>query len=121
LRQCVRAEICVLLAGPAASQIFEGNDVSLWEGDFTPAEDITKALGLAQLLHWRNEYDYLADLTERMLRRPEVWAMVLRLADELERHGDIEEFAGFLPEPIPNWPPSPRAKNAHDALRLSNK
>lgn len=113
LRKDARANICHLIAGPAAGQIWDGEEVSLWEGDYTPRDDITKALGLAQLLHWRGEYEHLARLTEIALRQSDVWSMVLRLADELEQKGGIDEFEGLLPEPIPNWPSSVRTKPPH--------
>ncbi|MBC8739018.1 hypothetical protein F6X40_19890 [Paraburkholderia sp. UCT31] len=108
-----RVHVCGLLAGPIASQIWHGCDIDVYPGPLAdgwgPGSDIAKAAGLATLLE-RPEYDYLAELTEATLRRPDVWAMVLRLADELEQVGDIEEFPGLLPEEVPGWPPSSRAK-----------
>ncbi|PLC48036.1 hypothetical protein CR159_20335 [Pollutimonas subterranea] len=119
----LRAHVCATLAGPIASQIHEGEEhIYVDEGEYSRTDDITKAQGMARLLYWRNEYDYLAELTEQTLRRPDVWAMVLCLADELERIGDMddEQLSGFLPGEVPNWPPSPRAKPIHiEALRIA--
>ncbi|MFZ4540122.1 hypothetical protein [Propionivibrio sp.] len=73
-------------------------------------EDSQKAAGLALLLPWRGEYGDLTWVTEQLLRRPDVWAMVIRLACELERLGDMEDFDGFLPDAVDGWPSSPQAK-----------
>ncbi|SAL76525.1 hypothetical protein AWB68_05004 [Caballeronia choica] len=131
-----RAHICALLAGPIAGGIldnavdgdeFEAVDYDDFEavdyiggyvlaGGLRRGNDIAIAEGLATLLYSRNEYDHLATLTLATLRRPDVWAMVLRLAGKLERLGDIVEFPGLLPEAVPHWPPSPRAKRRNFAL-----
>lgn len=109
-RQRLRAGICGLLAGPAASQIWRGEEVNLWDRGYAPMHDIDKALGLAYFLYWRDEYNYLAKLTEQTLRCPEVWTCILQLADELDQRGQIEECMHLLPDAIPNWPLSPMTK-----------
>lgn len=44
--------------------------------------------------------------TERILKEPDVWAAVVRLADALEIAGVIEDeyLKPYSPEPRKNWP-----------------
>lgn len=111
-RRIVRAHICGAVAGPAAEQIFNDEEVWLDEpDDYENAnEDIVKAQGWAGLLPYRNEYRHACEVTEAALRRPDIWERVMRLADELERVGDMEDFEGFLPEQLPGWPSSPGSR-----------
>lgn len=110
-RREIRAHICARLAGPIADEIHEGQDEGIYvEVETGRSHDSASAYGLSLLLPWRNEYDSLTTVTEQALRRPDVWAMVIRLARELERVGDMEEFDGFLPDAVEGWPSSPRAK-----------
>jgi hypothetical protein len=109
----IRAHVCAGLAGPAAEQLHEGEaEPYLFEGDLDRADDITYAQALSWLLPWRSEFDHAAQLTVQTLRRPEVWALVLSLADELERVGDMEDdvLLPYLPKAARSWPPSPRAR-----------
>lgn len=118
MRSTARAEICMLLAGIAAEAIYLGDKPSLYSDcSFDRAEDLAKAEGLALLLHWRHEYDFLVMLVEQVLLREDVWAVVMRLADELGLQGDMSEFNGLLPLAIDSghWPPSPRSKAALNA------
>jgi hypothetical protein len=113
-RRIVRAHICGSVAGPAAEQIFLG-DSDLWldEADdySNPTEDIVIAQARSWLVPYRNEYRHACEVTEAALRRPDIWERVMRLADELERVGDMtDELDGFLPEPLPGWPSSPKRK-----------
>lgn len=39
-------------------------------------------------------------------------ALVLQLVNALELAGDMEELQGFLPAPVPDWPPSVRAQRS---------
>jgi len=114
VRTLIRAQISGLLAGPIAEQIFSGDDVFIDEADcgFDEHEDTTRASGLSMLLPWRCEFNYLAGLTERMLRTPDVWARVTALAHALELRGDMDDVDDFLPAPIQHWPPSPRSARA---------
>ena len=116
-RQGIRSNICGMMAGPAAESIWRGEDVELYNGrdSLDKHDDLNKAESVSEILHWRDEFDHAAALTEHTLRRPEIWAMVLRLAGELERVGDIgkDELADFLPAGILGWPPSPRTKKKH--------
>jgi hypothetical protein len=111
-RRRLRAEICVLVAGPIADEIFRGEDepIYLWDEDPSPGDDVSKAEALSRLLPFRNEFETAVATTEKALRDPELWEMVIRLADELEKRGDLEEFDGFLPKPRPCWPRSPRQR-----------
>ena len=109
----VRAHVCAMLAGPAAEQLHERPDEEpyLWEGDCGEFDDITKAEAHCWLLPWRGEFAHLAALTIETLRRPDVWALVLAVADRLEAVVDLEEeLMPLLPTAAPDWPPSPRAK-----------
>lgn len=115
VRRQLRAQVCACLAGPAAEQLFElpGNEPCLWEGEWgEPDDDIAKAEAYSWLLPWRGEFEHLAALTVATLRRPDVWAHVLAVADALEVAGDLEDEAAMrlLPLPAPDWPPGPRSK-----------
>jgi hypothetical protein len=109
----LRAHLCATLAGPAAEQLHLGEDEP-WldtEGEWGVWDDAKAAQCLDWLLPWRGEIEHLHGVTVAALRRPDVWACVQRVADELERRGDIEEgLELLLPKPSPAWPPSPRAK-----------
>lgn len=110
-RRIVRAHICAGVAGPAAEQIFTGEEVWLDEPDYgNKTEDLVLAEARSRLLPYRNEYGHACQVTEAALRRPDVWEHVMRLADELERVGDMEDFEGFLPEQLPGWPSSPGSR-----------
>jgi hypothetical protein len=112
-RRMVRLLACGCLAGPAAEQILKGEEVWLEEPDDygDQMDDIAKAQAYSWLLPWRNEYEHACSVTEEALRRPDIWERVIRLADELERVGDMEDFDGFLPDPMREWPPSPKARS----------
>jgi len=113
-RRIVRAHICAGIAGPAAEQIFDGEEIWLDEPDDygNANEDIVVAQARSWLLPYRNEYRHACQVTEAALRRPEIWERVMRLADELERVGDMEDFDGLLPDPLPGWPSSPGSRGA---------
>jgi hypothetical protein len=112
-RRIVRAYICAGIAGPAAEQIFNGEEVWLDEADdySNATEDIVIAQARSWLLPYRNEYSHAVEVTEAALRRPDIWERVIRLADELERLGDMDdELDGFLPDALPGWPSSPGSR-----------
>lgn len=113
-RRIVRAHICGEVAGPAAEQIFLGeSDLWLFEpSDYgNPTNELGVALARSWLLPYRNEYRHACQVTEAALRRPHIWERVMRLADELERVGDMtDELDGFLPDPLPGWPSSPGSR-----------
>ena len=113
-KHAVRVLICGYLAGPIADEIQEGEALDHGPAWLEPTgqerHDLDKAYGLSQLSVWRNEYGALAALTEQTLRRPNVWAMVVKLACELERVGDMRNFDGFLPDAVAGWPSSTQAK-----------
>lgn len=115
-RQAVRADVCLYLAGPIADALVAEAEVEVHLHE-KYAYDTYKAECLAWCLPFRNEFEHALSVTERALRQPDVWRMVLRLADELEQFGEMgrsDESYGrlqsLLPSPIPNWPPSPRAQ-----------
>jgi hypothetical protein len=112
-RRIVRAHICGSMAGPAAEAIAKGQDVQseldYWNADLSdPNEDLCHAEAMARLLPYRNEYEHAARVTEQALRSPDIWAAVLRLADELERVGHMDDVHPWVPEADRHWPPSPR-------------
>ena len=113
-RNALRRALFGALAGPIAEALHQGEcpyDATFPAGWYDEGHDISKAIAFSRLLPWRNEYEHAVELTKRTLDQPDVWAMVLRLADELERVGNIEDgIEAFLPAPVPNWPPSPRAR-----------
>lgn len=108
----LRAALCASEAGPIAEALYLGIEP---EPDYFGQEgvhdDAKNSMALDALLPWRNELEAMHALTVQALRRPDVWGAVLRLADELERVGDLTDaFEGLLPEAVPGWPPSPKSK-----------
>ena len=61
----------------------------------------------------RKEYENAVQVTEEVLRRPDVWQSVIQLAEELEKFGLIEgddceaDLKELLPERLCDWPPAP--------------
>jgi hypothetical protein len=115
-RRQLRAHICGCMAGPAADAILAGLDVEAaldcWGVELEEGEDLTKAMGMARLLPFRNEYDHAARVTEEALRCPDVWGRVIRLADELYRVGSMDDVDPFLPQPTPGWPRPPQRRRS---------
>ena len=114
-RRVARLHVCISMAGPAADAIVAGEDVEdaldWWSVDwYEEGSDLAVAAAIAGVLPYRNEYHHAVQVTEEALRRPEIWATVIRLADELERAGRLENEAidPFLPLADRSWPPSPR-------------
>ena len=114
-RRVARLHVCVSMAGPVADAIVAGEDVEdaldWWSVDwYDRGNDLAVAAAIAGVLPYRNEYQHAVQVTEEALRRPEIWAAVIRLADELERVGRLENEAldPFLPPADRSWPPSPR-------------
>jgi hypothetical protein len=111
-RRQVRAHLCACLAGPAAEQLHQRPDETpyLDEGE-VGLDDIALAWAHSWLLIPRWEFERLAALTVETLKRPDVWALVLAVADRLEEFGDLEDNAlmTLLPMPARDWPPGPRA------------
>lgn len=114
-RRIARAHICASMAGPLADAILAGEDVEdaldWWSVDWSEQhDDLAMADAIARVLPYRNEYHHAVQVTEEALRRPEIWAAVIRLADQLERAGRLENEAidPFLPPADRSWPPSPR-------------
>lgn len=110
LRRVVRLRVCGALAGPIAESYYEEREFDVWqaEGWVNPESDVEIALGLAQLLPYRSEFEHACKVTSEALRRPEIWSRVLALADELERTGNMrpDAMAEFLPMRDFHWPPS---------------
>ncbi|CAE6872610.1 hypothetical protein R70211_01376 [Paraburkholderia domus] len=124
VRRLVRRRICGALAGPIAESYYEKREFNVWEteGWVDPGSDVEHAMGLAQLLPYRREFEHACDVTCEALRRPEIWARVVALADELEHAENMSEdaIAEFLPPPEANWPPSGAARwRDHYAVELA--
>lgn len=120
-RRIVRAHICGSMAGPAADAIVKGEGVEdaldYWTADLSdPNDDLCHAEAMARLLPYRGEYDHAVRVTSEALRRPDIWGAVLRLADELERVGHMEDVHPWLPEADRRWPPSPRRNAGRTGL-----
>ena len=120
-RRIVRAQACGYLAGHVADGITAGMEATealrLYDRRDTQnvgPSDIAIAQGLADLLP-PGEYEHAVRLTEEALRRTEVWAVVQRVASELEQLGLIEgdpcegHAQDHLPEREKDWPPAPRS------------
>jgi hypothetical protein len=114
MRRQIRAHVCGALAGPAAEHLLADAQGEPCLGDSCTDDDEGTAEALAWLLPQRGEFDRLAALTVQTLRRPDVWAAVLRLADALELAGELDDEAllPFLPEAVPHWPGGPRRRPA---------
>lgn len=112
----IRANMCAILAGPIASQIYDDNEVDIYSEDCRHVDggDVAVAEALSNFLTRQPtvELNHAAALTEQLLRQPEIWALVTGLATELETVGDIKEDGIFdlLPEPRKDWPPAPAPK-----------
>jgi len=117
-RRVMRAQACGYLAGHIADGITAGigADEALRLYDrrdtqYVGVSDIAVAQGLTDLLP-AGEYENAVRLTEAALRRPEVWAVVQRVASELEQLGLIEgdpcegHAHDHLPEREQDWPPT---------------
>ena len=103
-RREIRAQMVGLMAGPAAEQIFQGEEARLCRG--SALDEVLKAEDLSWLLPERYAFEHAAELTALTLRRADVWAAVERLADELERAGTLSHgIGGLLPAALPGWPP----------------
>lgn len=104
LQREIRAQMVGLMAGPAAEQIFTGEAVRLCPaGEF---DEVRQAEDLSWLLPARDAFDHAAALTVRTLQRPDVWAVVERVAYELERAGTLTQgLRRLLPAALPDWPP----------------
>ena len=116
-RRAVRADLCVLLAGPIAEAIVANEETwSLvvefdFDTDNVKDYDIPKALALAGLLPSAKELEHARINTEAMLRRPEIWDRVQALADLLEQRGELcEELDVMLPPAQRGWPTSPQTR-----------
>jgi hypothetical protein len=114
-RRIARAHICGSMAGPVADAIVAGEDVEdaldWWSVDWSEQhDDLAMADAIARVLPYRNEYHHAVQVTEEALRRPDIWAAVIRLGEELQRVGRLENEAidPFLPPADRSWPPSPR-------------
>lgn len=109
LNREMRVAMCAALAGPVAEAIYEDRPFDAWdpEGWGEPEGDLAWADGIAQLLPQREELDHASTLTLEALSRPEIWARVISLADELERVGDMnmDAVAAYLPQAAGDWPP----------------
>ena len=118
-RRIVRGHVCGTIAGPAAEQIFMGDDVRLENPmNFdTPTDDVAFARAASMLLPYRNEYRHACEVTEAALRTPDVWERVVGLANELKRVGDMDgdKITGFLPSALPGWPSSPGSRSRRGA------
>ena len=118
-RRVFRAQACGYLAGHIADGITAGmyaeEALRLYDRrdtQYVGESDIVVAQGLAGLLP-PGEYENAVQVTEEVLRRPDVWQSVIQLAEELEKFGLIEgddceaDLKELLPERLCDWPPAP--------------
>ncbi len=114
IRRQIRVIACVALSGPMAKAIQNGEPEGRFirSGYDNSAQDMSLAEACCQLLPFRHEIVYLADKTERLLRNPDIWQAVIRLADLLESREQLEpeRLLGVLPSARPHWPPPPKNK-----------
>ena len=106
----VRAHVAACLAGPLAAKLHNGEEPGWVEPDpFAKCpDDACMAEMLASLLPRRcaDELDNIEAQTLTMLRRPELWSGVQRLAEALDRHGELQGDAleALLPASLTGWP-----------------
>ena len=123
-RHELRAQVCHAIAGPVVDAIVADASEPVWIdwGLADEHHDVRKAWALAGLLPGAHEADRLASLTEQALRHPPIWDAVIRLANALELAGDMDcdAIEPYLPEALPNWPPSQYMKPVHlpETLRM---
>ena len=111
--QRIRAALCCHLAGPIADLIQDGEKVEPdepdyeFDGEFERAADICKALAIAEALPggFNREFDSAWKQTVTLLKDPDVWSHVVRLADELKHRGEIgyswpDNFLGLSADDI---------------------
>jgi hypothetical protein len=115
----LRAQVCMLLAGPISDVILLYPDtpgkVPIEPLNFrSPNDDFVKAMGIAKLMSGEMEFWRLMGLTESKLREDTVWQSVLTLARLLSEKGVLSKYEIPLPNPLgPDWPPPrPRRKRA---------
>lgn len=117
-RRVIRAQACGYLAGHIADGIKDGMEATealrlydIRHTQYVGPSDIPVAQGLTDLLP-PGEYEHAVRLTEEALRRPEVWAVVQRVASELEQLGLIKgdpcegDAQKQLPDREQGWPPA---------------
>lgn len=112
----LRGYIAGTLAGYIAEAIFDDReeDINQWDlleiGEGNQFDDTTIGEALSKFLPGKNIFEYLVDETKRTLKQPDIWDKVLKLAKALEERWIIEEdeLKGYLPEPLSDWPKSPR-------------
>ena len=114
-KQRLCADVCGLLAGPIADDILDNVPVGKIQLsadciDNYETNDLNTAEAYCTLISRSGRVarviDDLTAQTETLLRTPEVWDQVIKLADNLEVKGilgETENIAG-LPEPIVGWP-----------------
>ena len=116
--RAARAHVCLVLAGPIAEAILDGEEPPYWFesecwGTGTP-DDVHIAEAISWLLPFRNELDHAIEVTTAAL--VEHWDCVIRVADALEHAGKLgDELGHLLPNQAnwpPSWPPSPRSVRA---------
>ena len=103
----VRAYVCTTLAGSVAEQIATGRRVEWLDPDGIDDAAIADAhIWLLPPRERRVAFDQLFECTVATLRRPEIWAYVVRLAEALEQQGEIDEtIDDFLPAASSIFPP----------------
>ena len=110
----LRVHVCSLLAGETAQAIYRSSLPIFTRRCIGMPTDLDYATAYCALLPFRNEFDHLVSETERVLRLPEVWESVVKLANILEQVGTLGEGGKeipYLPEPLKSWPKSLRSKH----------
>jgi hypothetical protein len=105
-----RGRLCNCLAGEIAEAYHSGEGMeSFWLEDYgSSGSDTASAWGYHRLLPFRDEINHAIEITKAAI--VEYWPYVTRLAEVLEERGQIDDdVVDYLPEKIPNWPPSPMA------------
>jgi hypothetical protein len=114
-RRKIRAHVCATLAGPIADEIVKGViEGEIWLVSYAINDDVASAEVTCRLLPFCREFQYHAIETELLLRTPEVWDRVIKLADALEQAGriDYDDMSLYLPKTIKDWPKSARCKDS---------
>ncbi|TAH45720.1 MAG: hypothetical protein EYC67_10215 [Betaproteobacteria bacterium] len=101
-RSEIRAHVVGLLGGPVAEHLYRGEPLRL-HGTMN-LDDVSRATALCRFLPRNDELPRSLRLVEDALQGPEMWDIVSRVADELERRGELRDgLRARLPAAIRGW------------------
>ncbi|MGE5471386.1 MAG: hypothetical protein ACM3X0_11365 [Bacteroidota bacterium] len=102
----LRSALCGYIAGDIAEAISEGTpEEQIKLCARIPNDDIAISKAIAELLPDSNEFETLANAVEKLLRSPQIWSQIVRIADALEERHILteDELFELLPNRDPEW------------------